>query len=361
MRETFASALGLCIFVACMASVADPCPASAQEEGATPSVAEAARLARERHKSTTPSRVLTNEDLSFQNAETGELLSDQQVRAILEKEVPRPLTADVMDRLRITFGYNRAEIMPDSYMIRALGDYSQVLFPGRDEWVAKYHDALDHLADEVTKLHGAIDSIESTNRSVIEAGNGLNGASERLEQVRQQLIEALIPETRWSRRAQEMVEDAKARAKAYLANSRGATGEYRKERAPAAEEAVGSALIWLGREEEKYREAYGHYTCDLQDFKFGDSRGPHSAGLLFANITAYQAYDYKLTIQGCDLSQGRHFRALAVAPSTDGTQGRSFCSDDTGDVRIAGDEQIASCFSRGAAWKPTSWTPSLSQ
>ena len=288
--------------------------------------------------------------------------SDSHIRTLLEKGFPPPLSTrsakDIQDNADLTaFVYSHPDVSFTIQKSEALREYSMVSFPGRSEWEDQLHNMVDALAQEAKKLPAAVRTIEDSNRSIIEGGDCSRDGCARMKEVRRQLIDAMIPQARWQMRLAVLQQEGKARAKAYLAGSHEAMAQYRRSRVPLAEEAVGSGMIWLGRAQQEYRKAYGHYTCDLQDFKFGPKVGPHSANLFSENISEYQKYDYALTLQGCDDSQGQHYQAVASAPSPDGTQGRSFCSDDSGAVRIGTGGQAVSCLSRGQTWLPKGWKP----
>ena len=345
-----ASSLAVTLLSACIPLLLSVNQAHAQQESPTPSIAEAARASRALQKSAVAKKVVSNEDDPPQGDGKDATVSDEQVRAQLEREWPKVLNAQSAKTIQdnadmIGFGLGRLKGLSNMEDMEGLHDYKEVQFPGRSEWENQFRTVIDHMADDCRRLPDAIHSIIDSNRALIDGGGTSPEAAIRLKQVRSQLIDAMLPCGRWQMTMFQMQQDAVARAKAYLNRDTDARADYGRSRAPAAEEAVAWALTWLDRREEEYRVYYGRYTCDLDDFKFGDKTGPHSAALINANITAYQYYNYQLTLQGCEASQGRHFRVLAAAPDADGTQGRAFCSDDSGFVHRSDDGRTENCFS----------------
>ena len=313
-------------------------------------------------KSPVPARVPNNEGKGSSAVGDDHALGNQKLRELLENEFPPPLNTrsakEIQDNTdMMAFVYSHPDVAFTIQKTQALREYLDVPFPRRSEWEDQLHNVVDDLADEAKKLAETIRSIENSNRALIDGGSSSPDARTRLKDVRQQLIDAMIPQATWQMRLVQLQQAGKTQAKAYLANNHEAMAQYRRGRVPLAEENVGSGMIWLGRVQQEYRKAYGRYTCDLQDFKFGPKAGPHSANLLSDNITEYRNYDYELTIQGCDVSQGQHYQALAAAPIPDGTQGRSFCSDDFGAIRMGVDGRADSCLSHGQPWQPKGWKP----
>lgn len=335
----------------------------AQAQEAPPqSVAAVANSARQRQKSTTPARVFSNEDLD-PAAGDGPVANDHQLREFIDRTYRRPLTPQLakafeQDARAFNFRYFNAEFAYAAARRAALREYSDVFFPGRGEWEDRLRVVFNNSIEERKRLPDAILSIEDANRELIDGGGGTPEASARLEEVRQQFTSARMPELRSEQRLVAVLRDGYERAKAYQSNPEAATAAYRRSRIPVAEKSVGSGMIALVGAEQDYYKAYGRYTCNLKDLLAGPKNGLNSAGVLSLKIIAYQNYDYALTLQGCDnTSQGQHYQAIAIAPSPDGTQGRSFCSDDSGTIRMDAEGKLDSCLSRGQAWRAEEKTP----
>ncbi len=325
------------------------------------SVAAIANSARQRQKSTTPARVFSNEDVD-PAASDGPVANDQQLREFLDRTYRGPLTKQLskafeQDARAFSFQHFSPEFAYAAERRGSLREYSDVFFPGRGEWEDQLRAVFNSNIEERKKLLDAILSIEDANRELIDGGGGTPEASARLEEVRQQFISARMPEFRSEQRLGTVQRDGYERAKAYQSNPEAATAAYRRNRIPVAEKSVGSGMIALIGAEQDYHKTYGRYTCNLRDLLAGPKNGMNSAGVLSLKIIAYQNYDYELILQGCDASQGQHYQVLATAPSPDGTEGRNFCSDDSGTVRMEAEGKVDSCLSRGLAWRAEEKTP----
>jgi hypothetical protein len=348
------------LLTACLALFPKAQQARAQE-APQQSLAAAANSARQRQKSTTAARVFSNEDVPSA-AGDAPLANDRQLREFLDGAyrgllTPQLAKAFETDARAMNARYFTPEVAFANQRTGALREFSDVSFPGRSEWEDQFRAVFDHFLEERRKLPDAIVSIEDANRALIEGGSSSPEARARLEEVRQQLISARMPEMRSERRLSDVQRDGYERAKAYHADPQEATAAYRRSRIPVAEKSVGSGMIALVGGEQEHYKAFGRYTCDLRDLLSGPKNGFNSAGLLSLKIIAYQNYDYDLILQGCDASQGQHYQALATTPSPDGTLGRSFCSDDSGTVRMGADGKVDSCLSRGQPWHPEERTP----
>jgi hypothetical protein len=245
----------------------------AQQEASppAPSVAEAARAARERQKPTNAKHVLTDEDLggSRETGGSGSLASEAEARSQLEKDpsVPaKPTVADLKQRIHdfsaASGGGQPTQDFRHGGLYQAF-EYKNVDFPGKKEWEEEMTTALTNLQAESGLAAPRLQAILDENQEALSRGDP--SASQR---VRKQMIDALVPNVRWQMRFQQLWQEGQARGKAYLSNSAAASNDYRQSQGKRAGTIIGYTLIALNDKEEQFKRAHGRYTCDLSEFNF---------------------------------------------------------------------------------------------
>jgi hypothetical protein len=123
--------------------------------------------------------------------------------------------------------------------------------------------------------------------------------------------------------------------KSYLASDAGRKplDEYMQRRAPEAELVMADGLSRIVWSEHNSKQALGRYECD-----------PTNDTVRV--FTEYAKYSYRLRVVGCTKD---HFQAFLDAPAGDGSQGRGFCVDETGVLRVSRDGTTTDCLTRGIA------------
>jgi len=314
-----------------------------------------ARAARERQQNAASHRVITNEDLpapSDVGASPDLAVSDAEVQSALRRHISKIFYFDFasfVDALDKRHGWAAQSANPswvllvlpvlfDNFHFEQLDIVyrdGSVQFPGRQQWNADMNVAArnlnEALSDALPKLHTILDE----NKSLLVEPNLRPADYAPIEKVRSDLVEALLPVGRWGARAYLLIQDGQSRMKEYLASNAGQKplDEYRQRRASDAERiaVVGlSRLVWS---EQNSKEALGRYDCD-------------PARDTVRVFTEYQEYDYRLRVVGCTAD---HFQAFLDAPAADGHQGRGFCVDETGVVRLSRDGTSTDCLTRGTA------------
>lgn len=325
--------------------------AQAQEStpsGGTPSVTDAARAKRERQKSTTPKHVLTDDDIApkIVPAAAADLgPSEQEARAEMEKNYSQPLTrADMMRQIK---GMQAVAAIGDAGMLTsfkrsALAGYEGVEFPGKKEWEQSLSVAASRMVEEAGKGVTRLQAIVDQNQNAL-AGHDQAASA----QMRETWIAAVLPYATWQQRARNLDEDGKARAKAYATGNPTGVAQYHHEAVRRNEIAVAGVLSSLHIPEDQLKNTWGHYACDAaqwpRDPQFPDSPNPIWA----IYMRTVSGAGYRLEMQGCDAG---HYTAVAVPLASDGSQGRAFCTDEKGIVRVAADGDPATCLSRGSDW-----------
>jgi hypothetical protein len=339
-------------FLLCIMSVAFLAPvARAQDStapGATPSVADAARAERERQKSQTPKPLITNDDIGAKIGPAdavGPAVSKQEVRAELEKKYP-PSSFTMADlRQQITSLQSVAAkgdaAMLASFKQSALAGYESIEFPGKKEWEENGSVASRHMVEEAGKAATRLEAIVDGDQNAIA---GRDPAA--LARVRETWIDALLPYATWQQRTRDLMEDGTARAKAYATDSPAGAAQYRHEAVERTEIAVAGMLGPLVIMENQIRRVRGRYICDPAEWPH-DPNFPNAPTALQRTFTQVSQEGYRLDFEGCGAS---HFSALAIPPASDGSQGRAFCTDESGLVMVAPDGNAATCMSRGSSW-----------
>jgi hypothetical protein len=315
---------------------------------ATPSVADAARTARERQKSQTSKRVTTNDDIApkigpADAADAG--VSEQQVRAELEKNYPPSFFTMANLRQQITLLQSVAARGDagtlTSFKRSALAGYERVEFPGKKQWEENGSVATSHMVEEAGKGATRLEAIVDGNQNAIP---GRDPAA--LARLREMWIDALLPYATWQQRARDWAEDGKARAKAYATGNPAGAAEYRHEAVGRTEIAVAGILGSLAIMENEIRNVRGRYICDPAEWPH-DPNFPNAPTALQMAFTQVTQAGYRLDFEACGAS---HYSALAIPPASDGSQGRAVCMDESGLVRVAPDGNAATCMSRGSDW-----------
>jgi hypothetical protein len=313
----------------------------------TPSVADAARAVRERQKSMTPKRILTDDEIAAKRrardlANMG--ASENEVRAEIEKHFAPSLTkADLTQQIAQIKTIARGD--PDMRVVvkrSALAGYDSVEFPGKKHWEEDVSVAVTRMVEEAAKAATRLQAIVDENQNVL-AGRDL-AASARL---REMWIDTLLPYATWQRRMRDLAEDGRARVKAYTRGNPAGAAEYRHEAVRRNEIAVGGMLGDMHIVEDELRNVRGHYACDATQGP-RDPQHPEIPNVMWTiYMNTARGAGYRLDIQGCD---ARHYSAVAIPPVSDGSQGRAFCMDESGVVRVAPDGNPATCISRGSEW-----------
>jgi len=326
--------------------------AQAQEStppAGTPSVADAARAAREGQKTMPPKYVITNDDIEAKReaaglADTG--ASEQEVRAEMEKNYPPSLAkADlVMEITRMQYVAARGNA---DMLVRvkesALAGYESVEFPGKKHWEEDVSVSATRMVEEANKGATRLQAIIDDNQNIL-AGHD-PAASARL---REMWIDALLPYATWQQRMRDQAHDGHARANAYATGNPVGAAQYRHEAVRRNEIAVAGVLSELHIPEDQLKNTWGHYACDATQWP-RDPQTPDIPNQIWAiYMRTVSGAGYRLVMQGCNAG---HYTAVVIPPVSDGSQGRAFCTDETGVVRVATDGNPATCISRGSDWR----------
>lgn len=316
--------------------------------GGTPSVTDAARAERERQKSITPKHVITDDDIApkIGPADAADLgASEQEVRAEMEKNYSPPLTkADMMrqiTQMQAVAASGDAGMLT-SFKRSALAGYEGVEFPGKKEWEQSLSVVISRMVEEAGKGVTRLQAIVDQNQNVLAGHDHAASA-----QMRETWIAAVLPYATWQQRARNLDEDGKARAKAYATGNPTGVAQYHHEAVRRNEIAVGGMLSSMHIVEDELRNVQGHYACDATQWP-RDPHHPEIPNVMWTNyMDTARGAGYRLDIHGCD---ARHYSAVAVPQVSDGSQGRAFCMDESGVVRVAPDGNPATCMSRGSEW-----------
>jgi hypothetical protein len=326
----------------------------AQQEASppAPSVAEAARAARERQKPASAKHVLTDEDLggSRETGGSGAPASEAEARSQLERDptVPaKPTIADLKQSIHDFSVASSRDQPAQDFRHGGLYEsfkYKNVDFPGKKEWEEEMETALTHLHAESHLAAPRLQAILDQNQDALSRGDP--SASPR---VRKQMIDALVPNIRWQMRFQQLWQEGQERAKAYLSNSAAALNDYGQSQGKRGGTMIGYTLIDLNDKEEQFRRAHGRYTCDLSEFNFiVNQRQLKSSDVGWqTKLARVHELGYQITMQGCDAN---HYVAMAAPPAPDGSQGRALCTSESRGIRIAEDGRSLNCLSKGSEW-----------
>jgi len=325
-------------------------PAQQEANPSASSLADAARAARERQKNSNPKHVLTDDDIAPGRGAVDSSATpsnESQARALMEKSYSKnPTVAELKSQADLISNYSKYSSADFLGKMKqsALYGYEKVDFPGRKEWEEQLETAVNHFLDEAAKAPSRLQTILDQNQDALARRD-----PETMQKVRAQWIDTLVPSASWQMRIQELVSDGQSRAKGYLTNSSAALTDYRRGRAKQAETTIGWTLIALRDEEADFKKMRGRYTCDLADFNFNstDPNKPLNYKVGWeSKMAAVRSLGYNILMQGCS---SEHFNALAVPPAPDGSQGRAFCSTESG-IRIGDDGNTSNCLSSGKDW-----------
>lgn len=334
----FAVCLGLSLAIQSIAPAQD-----------SSSLADLASAARERQKNAASHKVITNEDLparSEAGASQELAVSDAEVRAALQRHISRIFYSDFasfVDALDKRHHWAAQSANPSTILLvlpvlfdnfpheqlDIIDRDRDVQFPGRQQWDANISVAATNLNEALSNALPKLHAIVDQNKSLLVNRN-------LVEKVRSDLVEALLPVERWGARAYLLIQDGQSRMKEYLASGAGRKplDEYRRRRASEAERTMALGLSNLVWRQQNSKKALGRYDCD-------------PATDTVRAFTEYRKYDYRLRVVGCTAD---HFQAFLEAPATDGSQGRGFCVDETGVLRVSRDGTSTDCLTRGTAW-----------
>jgi hypothetical protein len=328
-----------------------------QAPPAAPSLADAARAARERQKSANSKHVLTNDEVSTGGGSSAAVpgqVSEAQARAVLENLVPALPTAQSFENLIKTLNFYAQE--PPSKLAAglkaaALSGYEKVNFPGRKEWEQEMDGAANNLHDESTRALPHLQAFLDTNREALSSSASARRDVARLQELRTQGIDIMAPCATWLARLQQLLQEGGTQSKAHLDNNASARNEYRHSRVPAAEFAAAWGLVRFNEAEAEYKKKFGYFACSISDFgmDYAKPQGPHNSGVsLHSEFNGMRNYDYRFTLQNCG---SQFFQALAEPPVSDGSQGRAFCTDQSLVVRYAEDGRWGNCLTNGKTWQ----------
>jgi len=181
----------------------------------TPSVADAARTARERQKAGAVKRVITEDELPSRKQLGAQAGNEAQTRAALEKTYPTLNAVDMTNEL------NQAEAlskMSASKIVAeqewtALAGHQKLAFPGKKEWENQLEEAVTRLIDEAGAAYPKLQEILDTNRPAI-----LKHDAEVMKKVRTQWFDALVPYMSWHAKVRQILADGQARATSFATN-----------------------------------------------------------------------------------------------------------------------------------------------
>ena len=316
-----------------------------------PSVADAARAARERQKTAASKHVLTDDEIAPGRGAadaTAAAGNESQVRAQMQKSFPAsPTVADLraqIEQIGIYSRYQPADLTA-KFKTAALYGYEKVEFPGKKEWEEQLETAVTHYLDEAARAVPRLQAVLDENQDAL-----LRRDPAASQKVRSQWIDAVVAYASWQLRLQQLIEDGQARPKAFLNDSAAALSEYRQGRSKQAESTIGWILITLHDQELKFKQIHNRFTCDLTDFNFNatNPNKPLNYQTGWENkMETVRNLGYRILVHGCN-AEG--YTALAIPPLPDGSQGRAFCTGESGAIRRSADGSTANCQSGGSDW-----------
>jgi hypothetical protein len=184
----------------------------AQEpDQASPSVADAARAARERRNSGGAKNILTNDDVGRAGGSADDAAVpalEPGIRAQIERSYPvSPTSSDLERQMTQLMIYSKAE--PPERMFAKFEDSAihkleQVDFPGKRDWEAQLNDAVQRWMQESGQASKRIEEILNENREVLASRDPAG-----IRKVRAQWLDAVVPSAAWQSRVQQLVDEAK--------------------------------------------------------------------------------------------------------------------------------------------------------
>jgi hypothetical protein len=164
-------------------------------------------------------------------------------------------------------------------------------------------------------------------------------------------MDVLIPGTGLVLRLQELMDQGKNRAKAYVNGDPVAANNFKQGQALQAESYVGYSMITLRDLEVEYKSRNGAYTCELSMFGYS-ANDPRNVAYRRVEwntrLNTISSYGYRLQLQNCS---AHHFEAFAKPSVADGSQGRAFCADESHGIYRVDDGRTSNCFLRGKLWQ----------
>jgi hypothetical protein len=316
----------------------------------TQSVADAARAARERQKSSAPKHLLTDDDLASRRASGESALAGTETQAREQVEASIPPSPNAADLKKQIDQIDADGKVPAVALIArnkqtALYGNEDVDFPGRQEWEEQLESATTHFLDDAAAAVLQLQAIWDQNRDGLTRGDATTAQS-----VRRQWIDAVVPYASWQLRTQQLVVDGRSRAEGYKADSAAAWRDYRRTHAAQAESTLGATMAALQEAEAAFKKTNGRYTCDFSDFATNAAsadKSQNSPEDWASRLEAVRRLGYTVLLQDCDAD---HYTALATPPAADGTQGRAFCTNESAAIRIGSDGKTDRCLSSGRDW-----------
>ena len=179
---------------------------SAQQEVTppVPSVADAARAARESKQSSKPKHVWTDDDISPKAGYAAAGFKESEIRAQLQIDATIPQVPTAMDLTHRIYDFsvasgNSAASESANYRQSILAGHEKTPFAGQKEWEEQMDTAVKHMDDELGPAAARLKAILEENKVGLSRGDP--AASQK---VREQWIEALVAHTAWQMRVHQL-------------------------------------------------------------------------------------------------------------------------------------------------------------
>ena len=173
-----------------------------------------------------------------------------------------------------------------------LAGYEGVEFPGKKEWEENLSVVVSHMVEEAGRGAVQLQAIVDENQNVLAGHDHATSA-----QMRETWIAAVLPYATWQRRARDLAEDGKARAKAYATGSPAGVAEYHHEAVRRNELAVAVMLSSMHITEDQLRRVQGHYACDATQWP-RDPQTPEIPNVMWTNyMDTASGAGYRLDIR----------------------------------------------------------------
>jgi len=179
-----------------------------------PSVADAARAARENKQSSKPKHVWTDDEISPKAGFAAAGFKESEIRAEMYRmeTIPQVPTVTSLEQHIQSFSalssISAAKMSAD-YKQGFFAQHEKTPFPGQKEWEDQMETAIEHLIEEAGPAASRLKAILEENRVALSRGD--TAASQK---VREQWIEALIPHAAWQMRIHQLWLDGEERIKA---------------------------------------------------------------------------------------------------------------------------------------------------
>lgn len=177
-----------------------------------PSVADAARAAREHKESSKPKHVWTDDDISPKAGYAAAGIKESELRAQLDRyeTVPRvPTVENLTLAIRSLTFLAKKDVGSDRYRQALLDGPDRTVFPDKKEWEQQMNTAVDHLMEEAGTAATRLQAILDENKNALSGGDP--AAAQR---VREDWVETLVPEAAWQMRIHHLMLDAEERVRA---------------------------------------------------------------------------------------------------------------------------------------------------